>query len=446
MRRPLAAAAAVLLACASGLVVPAAMASAQPENVVKPAVVQKGKPADNYNSDLNQEWYWEAYYTDLGYENVSCTKFDDLDGKTWQVPAGEWIGAIVKAGSGNSTENPNNIVSPVGDVLSHDSGKDISHIILCSGTMPQDVTEITPPVPTAVDPCNASGVTNNVEWETVLNTDEYTWTLEADGSLTVTANEGYVFTDNRTSVNYPLPADDGVKCNQGPTTIVPPVPTPYDECNAVGVSYNVIWEPYYDSEQYAWTLNADGSLTVTAKPGYVFTGGQASVTYYLPADDGIPCELPPTTINPPVPQPTDPCNASGVSYNVTWQTYLNTEQYTWTLNGDGSLTVTANPGYVFTGGQASVTYYLPADEGIPCTVTIYVPAQPTHADPCNTAVGQHNATWNVPADTAQLRWVLQADGNLWVYTNTGYKFTNGQTSHNFGLAPEDGFYCSTGTA
>jgi len=47
--------------------------------------------------------------------------------------------AIVKAGSEQSTPNPYNVIpSPKpGDVLTHDSGKTISHVILCTDTPSQ---------------------------------------------------------------------------------------------------------------------------------------------------------------------------------------------------------------------------------------------------------------------------------------------------------------------
>ena len=57
------------------------------------------------------------------------------------------------------------------------------------------------------------------------------WTskLNADGSLTVTANQGYTFPNNQSSVTYPKPTDSNVACPTPPTTppvVTPPVVTP----------------------------------------------------------------------------------------------------------------------------------------------------------------------------------------------------------------------------
>jgi LPXTG-motif cell wall-anchored protein len=58
-------------------------------------------------------------------------------------------------------------------------------------------------------------------------------------------------------------------------------------------------------------------------------------------------------------------------------------------------------------------------------------------DPC----GANNATWNVPADTAQLDWTLRADGHLVVQTQPGFIFTDGTTEKDFGVAPDSGEAC-----
>lgn len=79
----------------------------------------------------NQPEYWEAQ----GYGE--CVKYDGVNAQTFTVPAPpagkEYTLAVVKAGSGQSTEEPHETHEDVeeGDVLRHSSGKDISFVILC---------------------------------------------------------------------------------------------------------------------------------------------------------------------------------------------------------------------------------------------------------------------------------------------------------------------------
>ena len=54
-----------------------------------------------------------------------------------------------------------------------------------------------------------------------------------------------------------------------------------------------------------WTsaTNPDGSLTITANPGYQFTNGQTTVTVPAPVDSNQPCPSTPPTEQPPVVTP-----------------------------------------------------------------------------------------------------------------------------------------------
>ncbi|WP_404380261.1 hypothetical protein LL946_10150 [Knoellia locipacati] len=111
--------------------------------------------ADNPN---NVE-YWEAWLTEEGFENVECEKIHDegLDTDTW-VSDGDYLLVVLKAGSDQSTDDGENTVFGVdedgnvegvleGDELSTESGKDISHIITCTGDMEEEPTP-TPTRPT----------------------------------------------------------------------------------------------------------------------------------------------------------------------------------------------------------------------------------------------------------------------------------------------------------
>jgi hypothetical protein len=66
---------------------------------------------------------------------------------------------------------------------------------------------------------------------------------------------------------------------------------------------------------------------------------------------------------------------------------------------------------------------------------VSIPA-PNPNDPC----GVGNASWTKPADTDQLTWSLTA-GVLSVQTKTGFVFTDGTTSHNYGVAVDSNVLC-----
>jgi hypothetical protein len=76
----------------------------------------------------NQAAYWEAQ----GYGD--CEKVVDSNIGSYTVPEGTWSALILKAGSSQSTETPNQVIlDPVaGETFTHVSGKGISHVILCS--------------------------------------------------------------------------------------------------------------------------------------------------------------------------------------------------------------------------------------------------------------------------------------------------------------------------
>lgn len=75
----------------------------------------------------------------------------------------------------------------------------------------------------------------------------------------------------------------------------------------------------------------------------------------------------------------------------------------------------------------------------PPPTKVDVPAQPSVADAC----GPGNAEWNVPADTDSVVWKLRDDGHLIASTTPGYEFTDGTTSHDYGVAPDSNTPCPT---
>lgn len=127
------------------------------------------------NVGPNQPAYWETL------PGEQCVKFDNLTAKTFTVPAEpegrDWSKAIVKAGSDVSTDGANEVVQPVdaGQVLSHSSGKNLSHVILCS---------VPEPMPTKPDDKvvygdwtdgQASCDTRTVEQSRTKSVTTYTW-------------------------------------------------------------------------------------------------------------------------------------------------------------------------------------------------------------------------------------------------------------------------------
>ena len=175
------------------------------------------------------------------------------------------------------------------------------------------------------------------------------WTSKTnpDGSLTITANQGYRFTNGQTTVTYPKPTDSNTPCPVG----VPSVPV-IDDCGPGNARYGTV-----PSGQWTSVVNPDGSLTITANPGYSFPNGQKSVTLPVPTDSNVPC--PATAPTVPV---VDECGPGNASYGT-----VPSGPWTSVVNPDGSLTITASAGYSFPDGT-TITLPTPADSNQPCPV------------------------------------------------------------------------------
>ena len=83
---------------------------------------------------------------------------------------------------------------------------------------------------------------------------------------------------------------------------VPGMPDYDDACGPDNIRWTSVPE---STDQVTWTLNEDGSLTVTPNKGFKFEGSEQSVTYRLPADSNKPCPVEPTP-TPVTPEPTQP--------------------------------------------------------------------------------------------------------------------------------------------
>jgi hypothetical protein len=139
-----------------------------------------------------------------------------------------------------------------------------------------------PEVP-VVDECGPGnahyGTVPSGPWTSVVN---------PDGSLTITADAGHVFTNGQTVLTYPVPADSNQPCVEA----APQVPV-VDECGPGNAHYGTV-----PSGPWTSVVNPDGSLTITAHPGHSFGNGQTVITLPTPTDTQQPCPVSPPEVLP----------------------------------------------------------------------------------------------------------------------------------------------------
>ena len=252
------------------------------------------------------------------------------------------------------------------------------------------ITEvIIPEKPPFDDPCNPVGVTSNIDWTGPLpaDTDQINWTENAKGdvrtaSLIDTANTQW--TDGTVSPKPYRLVDSGVACEVPIVKVAKPsAPLPLDECNPVGVTSNIDWKDPLpaDTAQINWTENAEGTVRTAALVDTEKTtwddGSVAPLTFTLPADSGVACEVPIVKVaKPSAPLPLDECNPVGVTSNIDWKDPLpaDTAQINWTENAEGTVRTAALVDTEKTtwddGSVAPLTFTLPADSGVACEVPI----------------------------------------------------------------------------
>lgn len=102
--------------------------------------------------DKNHPDYWEAIFEAQGYAGVQCVKDDELDSKSYLLsdpPEGSiWVALILKAGSGDEASQVEMLPAP--GTYTHDSGKDLSHVIKCWA--PEAPPTTTPPTTPPTSP------------------------------------------------------------------------------------------------------------------------------------------------------------------------------------------------------------------------------------------------------------------------------------------------------
>ncbi|MFC7363115.1 hypothetical protein [Nocardioides astragali] len=82
-------------------------------------------------------------------------------------------------------------------------------------------------------------------------------------------------------------------------TVTPPTVPVVDECGPGNAHYGQV-----PSGPWTSTSHPDGSLTITADPGYSFGNGQTSITHPVPTDSNQPCPVvTPPVVTPPVVTP-----------------------------------------------------------------------------------------------------------------------------------------------
>jgi hypothetical protein len=192
------------------------------------------------------------------------------------------------------------------------------------------------------------------------------WDGTVPGYFSDAQDRSYVLdwsTDLNTGRGNEYTGDKTCPAPDHPTIVpVPAQPSTTDPCGPRNISF-VVPE---DTTSLDWTLLPNGNVTVVPKAGYRFDQESQSVTFVLPADSNVPCSTT-VTIDPPgAPGTTDPCGPANISFNVP----ADTTQLDYTLLGNGNVTVSPQPGYVFSGASQLITFTLPADSGVPCPLGV----------------------------------------------------------------------------
>jgi hypothetical protein len=210
------------------------------------------------------------------------------------------------------------------------------------------------------------------------------------------------------------------------------------------------WICKYVGKPGAETLRDSNNPMSEAVPSTI-TGGEwlkkdAQISYVLELktdqNTGVRNEYAGTLKCPPTPPRTtvavpdeplvqDPCGPG----NAVWVRPDDSDHITWTLE-DGRLVAGTADGVVFVGGSSEVDFGAAVDSGEPCEADVAVPSTPPVSDPC----GVDNAVWVVPADSAEISWVVE-QGRLVAHTAEGVVFEGGSSEIDFGVAVDSGELC-----
>lgn len=261
------------------------MLSVLSSGILQPALVSAA--TQPWSEPTNHESYWQ----DAGYG--TCTKTDgDGQATSFVMPTAPtnstWSLLVLKGGQYNETyENPtagqtyNSTLNDKGDTNpNNDSYIGISHIITCYKAT--TTTSVTPQAPSVEPACGPNNDIISLPTQVGVT---YTQTGWVNNSNTVTATAQPTYTLSGTaSWTY---TDQNTTCSSQDKEIVTPTVTQQEVCGSNNDTYTVV-----DGANYDVVDNKDGTFTLTAANGYIFsTSGTNTETLTAPADKNTPCPV-----------------------------------------------------------------------------------------------------------------------------------------------------------
>ena len=312
--------------------------------MVGAAVVVPAASASNVVSDQNDPSYWQALYP-----GSTCTKpVDSLNVSYYKLPAlpsgTDYVAVIVKAGSPQSVDEFNTVFDAnstpkpaAGVTVSTSTGKDISHIIVCTIT-PAVQTVVTPVTPdvTQASTCGVYGtvtakVTTGVNYVVTFNKLTGVWTVTA-----TPASSAYKFDGESQTVTFSGNVGAYVECPTTPTVVVPTAVSTAISCGAegsytLGAVEGVVYKVNGTVQQPGTYFVSDTStvmVTATAVAPKYKLALNAPSTFPLTFTAAKDCQLPPLGLLTPKASSTPlTCDTAG-SY-----TLVNDEGLIWLVDG-----------------------------------------------------------------------------------------------------------------
>lgn len=204
-----------------------------------------------------------------GIRNASWSLPDNTDQYTWSID-----------------EDGNLIATTTTNYLFTDGSKTHNFgTAVDSGELCPDTIITAPAAPTAIDACNPANIASNIIWNfaSYKNTELYTWSLLDNGSLIVSAAEGYAFTGGLRSITFALPTDTGTRC---PIVVHPTMPTINDSCGTKNDSIDLPKDTEQIHYRLGVTINGTTPVIAMAQPGYIFNvEGLTTYTYLIKLTD-----------------------------------------------------------------------------------------------------------------------------------------------------------------
>ncbi len=202
------------------------------------------------------------------------------------------VGFAVVGIAGAASAHHNTITGKATCVQS--GGWTVTWTVVNSENISETIVESNRP---SVVPPNSTGLTANQ-----ARTFTETVSTKPAGGLTLTLKgrwlrDGrYIYATNSDAIDVSEFTDG---CHV--TTVTAPTVPVIDDCGPGNARFGAV-----PSGPWTSKANPDGSLTITANPGYTFPNAQKSVTYPGPTDSNVACPTPPVTppvVTPPVVTP-----------------------------------------------------------------------------------------------------------------------------------------------